>query len=214
MNIIWHGLSCFEINTKTTNGEVALITDPFDNNTGLRLSKTLAADLVAVSHNDSDANNSEAIQNKPFVISIPGEYEVKGVFVYSINAPLAEKGSREHCIFRIEVEGMHLVHLGALNRSLTNDELSELGDVDILMLPVGGGRVLSPKLATEVIEQLEPRVVIPMTYAVDGLKESLGMVEAFYKAVGVAQPEVTNKLKISQRDLPEEDMRVVTLERV
>ena len=195
MNISWHGLSCFEINSKTPADEVTLITDPYDNETGLKLPRTLAADLVAVSHNTKDANNSEAIQGKPFVVSKPGEYEVKGVFVYSIHVPLEEKGLADHRIFRFEVEGVHLAHLGALNRALTNNELEELGTIDVLMIPVGGGRVLSPKLASQVIEQIEPRIVMPMVHAVEGLKETLNSVDDFCKALGVCHRESTNKFK-------------------
>jgi L-ascorbate metabolism protein UlaG (beta-lactamase superfamily) len=213
MTISWHGLSSFEITTKTPSGEVTLITDPYANETGLRFPRTLTADVVAVSHDEADANNTEAVQGKPFVINMPGEFEVKGIFVYSINAPLAEKGMERHRIFRLEIEGMHLAHLGALNRPLTDDELSELKNIDILMIPAGGGRVLSPKIASEVIEQLEPRVVIPMIHAVPGLKENLGTADAFCKSLGVCKRETTNKYKISKRDLPEEDMLVMTLER-
>lgn len=213
MNISWHGLSSFEITTKTPAGEVTLVTDPYVNETGLRFPRTLTADLVAVSHDEADANNTEAIQGKPFVVNTPGEYEVKGVFVYSISAPLAEKGMEDHRIFRFEIEGVHLAHLGALNRVLTDDELAELKNIDILMIPAGGGRVLSPKLASEVIEQLEPRVVIPMTHSVEGLKENLGTADAFCKALGVCQRETTNKYKVTKRDLPEEDMLIMTLER-
>lgn len=213
MNISWHGLSSFEITTKTPAGEVTLVTDPYSNETGLRFPRTLGASLAAVSHDDSDANNTEALQGKPFVINTPGEYEVNGIFVYSIHAPLAEKGMESHRIFRFEIEGVHLAHLGALNRVLTDDELAELKNIDILMLPVGGGRVLSPKLASEVIEQLEPRVVIPMIHSVEGLKENLGTAEAFCKALGVCQKETGNKFKINKRDLPEEGMLVMTLER-
>ena len=214
MTISWHGLSSFEITTKTPAGEVTLVTDPYANETGLRFPRTLTADLVVVSHNENDANNVEAVQGKPFVVTMPGEYEVKGIFVYSIHAPLAEKGMTDHKIFRFEVEGVHLAHLGALNRALTDDELKELGSVDILMIPAGGGRVLSPKLASEVIEQLEPRVVIPMVHSVEGLKENLGTADAFCKALGVCLRETTGKYKVTKRDLPDEDMLVMTLERV
>jgi L-ascorbate metabolism protein UlaG (beta-lactamase superfamily) len=174
----------------------------------------MEADLVVASHEGADSGNIEAIQGKPFVIDMPGEYEVKGIFVYSIPAPLAEKGMAAHRIFRFEIEGMHLAHLGALNRSLTDAELAELKNIDILMVPVGGERVLTPKLASEVIEQLEPSVVIPMTYSIEGLKEKLGAVGAFCKVLGVCQRETVNKYKVSKRDLPDEDMLVVTLERV
>lgn len=190
-----------------------MVTDPYANETGLRFPRALEADLAAASHDESDANNVEALQGKPFVINMPGEFEIKKVFVYSIHAPLAEKGMKDHRIFKISCEGMTLAHLGALNRALTDEELKQLGNVDILMIPVGGGRVLSPKSAVEVMEQVEPRVVLPMTHAVHGLREALGRVDAFCKAVGVCQRETASKYKVSKSSLPEEDMLVVTLER-
>lgn len=214
MNISWHGLSCFEITSKTADGEATLVMDPYDNATGLRFPRTLTADIVAVSHDAEDANNVAGVGGTPFVINLPGEYEVRGLFVYAIHAPLGgEKGDRDHRIFRVEHEGMRLAHLGALNRALTDEELQELNNIDILMLPVGGGRVLSSKQAVEVISQLEPRVVIPMTHAVHGIKEALGSVDGFCKELGVCRREEATKYKVSRKDLPEEDMLIMTLQR-
>lgn len=206
MQISWHGLSCFEITTNTANGEVTVVVDPYGNETGLRFPRTLEADIVAVSHDESDANNLSAVGGDPFVVDMPGEFEVKEVFVYSIPAG-------DTNIFRIEAEGMHIAHLGALNRALTDAELSELENVDILMVPVGGGRVLTPKLASEVIAQIEPRVVIPMTHAVPNLKEALASADDFCKAVGTCRRETSNKYKVARKDLPEEDMLIMELAR-
>ncbi len=213
MNISWHGLSCFEINTKTPDGEATLIVDPYQNETGLRFPRTLTADVIAVSHDDTDANNVLGVQGKPFVITIPGEYEVRGVFVYATAAPLKSDEKKSHMIFRIEHEGIVIAHLGAIDRPLTDGELQSLNNVDILMIPVGGGRVLSAKDAAEVIGQIEPRVVIPMTHMVEGVKEKLGTVDAFCKELGVCRREEATKYKVSRRDLPEDDMLIMTLSR-
>ena len=118
-----------------------------------------------------------------------------------------------NCIFRIEAEGMHIAHLGSLDRSLTDTELQNLENIDILMVPVGGGNVLSPKLAAEVIAQIEPRVVIPMMYELPDLKESLQPLSAFLKEMAGAKKEEMNKYKVVRKDLPEEDMLIVTLNR-
>ena len=210
MQISWHGLSCFEITTKTPHGEATLVINPYDNETGLRFPRTLEAQTVLISHDAADANNVASITGTPFVIRQPGEYEVKDVFVFGIAAPT--KDDPNHVIYRIESEEMHLAHLGALDRILSDSELEQLRDIDLVMIPVGGARVMGPKIASEVIERLEPRVVIPMTYAIANVKEKLGAVEDFYKVFG-GRRETMNKYKVSRKDLPEEDMLLITIER-
>lgn len=186
--------------------------DPYDNATGLRFPRTLEAQLTLVSHEGEDASNTEAVLSKPFVIDMPGEFEVGGVFVYAISAP-REGDKSSHRIFLMESEEMHIAHLGALNRTLSDDELGQLKNVDVLILPVGGKRVMSPSVAEEVIGQLEPRMVVPMTYAIDGVKESLGGLPEFLKVLGPVRKEEATKLKLARKDLPEEDMVVAVLSR-
>lgn len=216
MNIIWNGFSSFEIETKTAFGEVRIVTDPYQNSTGLRFPRTLQAEILLVSHDEEDADNKEAVLGSPYVIDLPGEFEVKDIFVFGIFAPLAregKKGRMQNLLFRIEAEGMRLAHLGALDRELTDEELQQLENVDVLMLPVGGGRVMNSAIAAEVISQVEPRVVIPMTHALAGMKESFGTVEDFCASLGSCRREEMNKYKFTKKDLPEEDMLIVTLTR-
>lgn len=216
MQIFWHGLSCFEITTTSSDGEVSLVIDPYENATGLRFPRTLEAQMVLVSHDEEDANNISEVAGSPQVIDMPGEFEVHGVFAFGIDAPLKRTGKNgpvQNCLFRIETEGMHIAHLGSIDRLLTDVELQGLENIDILMIPVGGGRVLSPKLAAEVIAQIEPRVVIPMTYQLPNMKESFEPIDLFYKEMGACRKEEMNKYKVSRKDLPEEDMLIVTLTR-
>lgn len=216
MQINWHGLSCFEMTAASVEGEVKIVTDPYANETGLRFPRTLEAQVVLVSHNEIDANNLSAIAGSPYVIDMPGEFEVRGVFFFGMSAPLNREEKGKHIVnhlFRIEVEGMHIAHLGAIDRVLTDEELQGLENIDILMVPVGGGRVLSPKLAAEVIAQIEPRVVIPMTFDISNLKEKLESIDVFCKELGACRREEMNKYKVSRKDLPEEDMLIVTLTR-
>ena len=216
MQISWNGFSSFEITTKTAGADVRLVTDPYQNSTGLRFPRTLEAEVLLVSHDEEDANNLEAVTGNPYLINLPGEFEVRSVFVFGVAAPLKreEKGRPvPNLIFRIETEGMRLAHLGALDRALTDEELQKLENIDILMIPVGGGRVMDPKVAAEVISQIEPRVVIPMTHAVAGAKEELGTVDAFCKAFGTCRREDMNKYKVTRKDLPEDDMVIISLTR-
>ena len=211
MQISWLGLSSFEITTKNPEGEVVVVVNPYDNQTGLRFPRTIEGHLVLVSHQQPDANNISAVTGYPHLIDIPGEFEVRGVFAFGVSAPL--KNGTDHVIFRLEIEGMNVAHLGALDRPLTNDELKRLSTIDILMVPVGGAGVLTPKEAVEVIAQIEPRVVIPMTYSLPSLKTDYAEVDAFCKEMGACRKEEMNKYKVTRKDLPEEDMLIVTLAR-
>ena len=216
MQISWHGLSCFEITNKVNNKEVTIVTDPYQNTTGLRIPRTLESDIVLSSHDEEDSNNIAAVAGTPYLIDQPGEYEVKDIFVFGINAKLKRTEQNKpvkNMMFRIESEGMHLAHLGALDRILTDEELQRLQNVDILMIPVGGNRVMTPKVATEVISQIEPRVIIPMTHHMDNVKEDLMNVSEFCKEMGVCRNEEMNKFRIQRKDLPETDMLIVTLNR-
>lgn len=211
MQISWLGLSSFEITTKNPNGEVVLIIDPYANTTGLRFPKTEEAHVAIVTHDEADANNVVVLPGHPHLITIPGEFEVRGVFVFGIGAPL--KRGKDHVLVRMEIEGIHVVHLGALDRELTDEELTQLSHVDLLMIPVGGNGVLTPGQAAEVITQIEPRVVIPMTYQLPNLKTHYETVEAFCEEMGSYRREEMNKYKVTRKDLPEEDMLIVTLAR-
>ncbi|TAL50248.1 hypothetical protein EPN81_03290 [Patescibacteria group bacterium] len=216
MQISWNGFSSFEITTKTSGGDVRIVTDPYQNTTGLRFPRTLEAEILLESHKEEDANNREAVMGSPYVIDLPGEFEVRSVFVFGVSAPLTheEKGRKiQNLLFRIESEGMRLAHLGALDRALTDDELQKLENIDILLIPVGGGRVMDPKVAAEVISQIEPRVVIPMTHALPGMKESFSSIDDFCKAFGTCRREDMNKYKVTRKDLPEDDMLILSLTR-
>lgn len=216
MQLVWHGLSSFTMSTKTTDGEAICTINPYQNSTGLRFPRTLAADMVLQTHNAEDANNASSVESvgerSPILFDSPGEYEVNGIFAYGINAP--RKDDKEaHQIFRIEIERISMAHLGVLNRKLTDAELKQLGDIDILLLPVGGGRALDPKLASQVMNQVEPRILVPYQYELANVKEKLGSVEAFCKEVGSQKREDTSKLKIKRSQLPESDMILTVLSR-
>lgn len=212
MIITWLGHSCFKLQDKIGADGVTLITDPYSKETGLKL-PSLEADLVTVSHDHDDHNNVSAVKGNPRVISCAGEYDVKGVFVEGIDSFHDEtKGGKRggNIIYRIEIDDISVAHLGDLAHTLDNTELEKLVGIDILLIPVGGNYTLDAKKAVEVISQIEPRMVIPMHYRHPDLKIELDDLEKFIKELGVV-PTHEEKLKISKKDLPAEEMELVIL---
>ncbi|MFC1612867.1 MBL fold metallo-hydrolase [Patescibacteria group bacterium] len=214
MQIFYLGHSCF----KLQNNNVTLITDPFDKTVGLKV-PNIIADIATVSHEHKDHNNTSAVkcnEVNPFVINMPGEYEVKGVFVYGIPCYHDDKNGEErglNTIYRIEMDGVNICHLGDLGHLLTDAELSKIGNIDVLMIPVGGKFTIGAKEASAIINQMEPRIVIPMHYKMNKTSSSLGLdsIEPFLKEMGISNPEITTKLKISKKDLPQGAMEIVVM---
>ena len=191
---------------------VMLVTDPYTDEIGLKMPH-FEADIVTVSHDHYDHNNLGAIRGKPYIINTAGEYEIKGVFVEGVEAWHDEKSGGErggNIIYRIEMEDISITHLGDLGHVLDAKQLEKLEGTDILLIPVGGKYTLNAAKAVEVISQLEPRIVIPMHYKVPGLKVDIDGVEKFIKELGI-KPRTEEKLKISKKDLPQEDMELVVL---
>jgi L-ascorbate metabolism protein UlaG (beta-lactamase superfamily) len=218
ITFVWHGLSCFSIEARNGDACANLVTDPFDAETGLKLPRNLAGDVVTVSRELPAYSNVDALkpagEKKLFVIKTPGEYEVGGLFVYGLAAPQDEKNVKESMttLYRFEVGDLSFAHLGDLDMDLADVQREALEGVDILLLPVGGEGVLSAKRAVEIVTALEPRIVIPMHYALPGLKTKSDPVEKFLKEMAVASPERVAKFKAVKKDLPVEETKVVVLE--
>lgn len=213
MQIFWHGFNCVRIEAAHGDKQATLVTDPYASDSGLRFPRTLAPEVVALSHQDVKRFPLDVFTNTPFIISDPGEYEASGVFAYAYPVLDAEKTYPSSLIYRFELEGMSIAFLGGLTRKLSDEEAGTLDNIDILLIPVGGGERLSAKAAAETIQEVEPRLVIPLNYHLEGVKEKLATVDAFCKELGVKNRRNENKLKISRKDLPADELSVVVLER-
>ncbi|HPY08792.1 MAG: MBL fold metallo-hydrolase [Patescibacteria group bacterium] len=212
MIITWQGHSCFKIQDKIGPDGVTVITDPFSKEVGLKV-PNCEADIVTISHDHYDHNNSAALRGQPLIINCAGEYDYKGILVEGIDSFHDDKEGKErglNVIYRFEVEDISIVHLGDLGSPLDNGQLEKLAGTDILLIPVGGKYTLDAKKAVEVISQIEPRIVIPMHYKIKDLKIDIDPVDKFIKEIGV-EPTYEEKLKISKKDLPQEDMELVIL---
>lgn len=212
MIITWQGHSCFKIQDKIGPEGVTVVTDPFSKEIGLKV-PNFEADIVTISHSHDDHNNASALRGNPFVIDCAGEYDRKGVLIEGIDSFHDDKNGAErggNIIYRIEIDDISVTHLGDLGHTLTDVQLEKLAGTDVLLIPVGGHYSLDAKKAVEVISQIEPRIVIPMHYKTKDVKFDLDPIEKFIKEIGLT-PTYEEKLKISKKDLPAEDMELVIL---
>lgn len=204
MDIYWYGQACFKIKGKT----ITVVIDPFDPDfTGLKLPKDLEAQIGLVTHSHQDHNNIQAVIGNPLVITGPGEYEKSGVTVTGIaafhdNVKGAERGI--NTIYNVSMDGINIVHLGDLGHVLTEEQTSQIDNVDILMIPVGERYTLDIEAAGKVVAELEPKIVIPMHYKIPGLKIELLGVEPFLKEMGAENVQPVPKLSITKDKLPDE----------
>lgn len=215
MTITYHGHSCFKIKGK--RGTV--ITDPYSDYVGFS-PPSLSGDIVTVSHHhpDHDAINkvsSTARRSKPFIIDAAGEYEIGGISVFGVpsfhdDSQGAERG--RNVIYTVLSDDIRVCHLGDLGHALSESQIEEIGEIDILLIPVGGVFTIDPAQAVKTIRALEPSIVIPMHYKTDMHKQDLfgelKTLEDFLKEYGVESSSV-DKLDIEASNLPEETEVVV-----
>lgn len=209
MTISWFGQSCFRLEGK----EVSLLIDPFSKEIGLRPPK-IKDQIVLITHEHYDHNNLDEADKETMIVRNPGEYESKGVFIQGISsfhdkAQGAERGT--NTIYLIKMEDMTICHLGDLGQEKLEDQQVDLiGEVDVLIVPVGGKYTLNFKEAVGVVGQIEPKVIIPMHYQVPGLNIDIEPADKFVKEMGLT-PETIDKFKITKKLLPQEETKLVVL---
>ncbi len=209
MIITWYGHSCFKINTK----DVTIITDPFDKKIGIK-PYFGAADIVTVSHEHYDHNNVESLKGNPFVIRTPGEFETKNIFIYGFRSYHDKKNGAErgvNTIYLIEAEDMRICHLGDLGERLSDKVIEKLGQVDILMIPVGGVYTLDGKEADDLIDRIEPSIILPMHYKTPALNINLEPLDKFLAVRGIKNQQAADHLTIKKKELNPEENKVVIL---
>jgi L-ascorbate metabolism protein UlaG (beta-lactamase superfamily) len=206
MQIQYFGLSSFKISTK----EATIITDPFHKDSGLIPPRGAADILILSQKNKSLYSAVSGISGDHFDITDPGEYDVKGVTVTGV--PLKQPDDKYVTIYLIESEDIRILNLTHIKDfSLKEDELEELGEIDLLILPVGGNTVMSASAAAKVVNEIEPKIVIPSHYKMGDLILDLDPVEKFIKEMGGKKEEM-EKLSFKKKDLVEEGTKLVILE--
>lgn len=214
MEIVWFGHSCFQLRGKS----VTLITDPFSPQAGLptgdasRLGK-VSASIVTISHDHPGHNYAVGVGGNPRVVQGPGEYEISDVLITGVASYHDNERGKQlgrNTIYIIHMDDIVICHLGDLGHTLQEEQLEEVADADVLLVPISGQHTINASQAAEVISQVEPRVVIPMHYAPDaeGVPNPL---DKFCREMGVEATHSQPRLAVARTTLPAE-MQVVILE--
>jgi L-ascorbate metabolism protein UlaG (beta-lactamase superfamily) len=211
VEITWLGHSCFRLRDRAAT----VVTDPYGKDLGLNLVR-VRADIVTVSHDADDHNYVKGVKGDFQVLTGPGEYEVSSVFVTGLELRGDRKARKEsaeqprNTVFLFEFDDLTVCHLGDLNIVPTQAQVEEaLGEVDVLLIPVGGGETLTASQAAEVVSLLEPHVVVPMHYHVPDSTLKLDSVNKFLKEMGLDKVAPQEVLKVSRGSLLEETQVVV-----
>ncbi|TSC95485.1 MAG: Zn-dependent hydrolase of the beta-lactamase fold-like protein [Parcubacteria group bacterium Athens1014_10] len=202
MNLTYHGLNCFKIQGKNTT----LVIDPKEDLKAGVNPPSFKADIICLNDPQEKISKIKPIQEKIFLISTPGEYEIGGIFIYSFFYP-----NQRNLIYHLQVEGINIVHLGNSNKPLDDQSIEKLNSVDILMVPVGGNDVLDAEKALNVINQLEPKIIIPMHYKTTGLNFKLDGIDKFCREMGIKTKESTDKLKIFKKDVSSMELKTIIM---
>lgn len=207
MDINWLGHSCFLIRGK----EKTVITDPYHPDFGYRLGEP-EADIVTVSHFHPGHNYTAGVADEPNRIESPGEYEIGGTFITGVATFHDDrKGSQrgKNTIYIIEMDGITLCHLGDLGHPLNPNLIEEIGDIDILLLPVGEVATIPIDTAAEIVRQLEPSIVVPMHYKTEAFTGDLSPVDRFLGKMRIRDLEAKPRLSITPSSLPSSTQTIV-----
>lgn len=194
MNINWYGQTCIKIQENGTT----IVIDPFKEDS--LKSPRMVADILLLTTDKLKSAASSVSGEKPTIDS-PGEYEMKGVFINGV-------ASDANTLFFLDINGVTIGHLGKSNKTeLSAKQLEVFENVDILFVPVGEDAKASAKM----VNQIEPKIVIPIFYKITKIKDKLDTLDNFNKQIGV-KSESMDKLFIKQKDIPQEEMKMIILE--
>jgi L-ascorbate metabolism protein UlaG (beta-lactamase superfamily) len=200
MTISWYGLSSFKI----TGKDVTIITDPFDSSAGLAAVRGGADVVISSNPALNAANNFSSITGTPFIITGPGEYDIKEVAIIGAAA-------KESTIYSIQVEGIRIAFLGQIKQTeLTDDQKESLEGSDIVLVPVGGKDTMDFESAAKIATKLEPFVVIPHSYKIPGLTLNLDKLDKFLQEMGGKHEEM-DKLTLKKKELAGDTTSLVVL---
>lgn len=204
----WYGQACFLLET---GSGTRVLMDPIPAGLGYDPPVGMRADLVTVSHEHGDHNNVALAGGKPRVLrGLTADKKgwnkinekVKDVSVRAVGVYHDDEGGKKrglNTVFVFETGGLRIAHLGDLGHTLTDEQISALGSVDVLLVPVGGTFTIDAQQAQRVVDQIRPRlVVVPMHYKTDVLTiKELATVDAFVAGRSQVRRESSNTLVLT-----------------
>ena len=201
MEIYWLGHACFRLRGR----DATVLTDPCPPSTGYKIGK-VNTDIVTISRDLPENSHRAAVSGDARFLENPGEYEIAGVLITAMDTDRSDRedGHSRNLAFVIDIDDIKVCHLGDIQNVPSGDEVEGLAGIDILLVPVGGGRVLSAGKAAEIVSLLEPKIVIPMLYKTDASKGDFETVDHFVKEMGVEAKAPEQRLNISRSGLPED----------
>ena len=207
MDITWLGHACFRLRAD----DLVVLTDPYPVSLGLR-PETRPATVVTVSNPHPNHSCWQGVAGEPKVFASAGEYEYSGVTVRGVMTPLPLEAPQEqrNVAYSIEMDGVNICHLGDIALPLTTRHVDELAPVDVLLVPTGGGCTLDLDQVLQIMQDLEPKIVVPMHHGDHGAGLSLQDVDVFLRRMGLSEVQAQPRLVVTASNLPA-DMRVVLL---
>ena len=203
LQIRWHGHACFEI-----TDDVTLVTDPHDGKSIGIPAPSVTGDIILVSHDHYDHNSVKSVEKEDSKVvtderkrTIHG-VEIQGILSYHDEEHGAKRG--KNIIYKFVMDGIRFCHLGDLGHELDDEIVKQIGDVDVLFIPVGGTFTVDDKHAWNVVKSIKPKIVVPMHYKIGGLSLPIAGVEPFLEQATYKVVSVGNEIDIEKEDIPDE----------
>jgi len=202
LRVRWHGHSCFEITNKIT-----LVTDPHDGKSIGISPLDVAGDIILVSHDHYDHNSVKSVEKEESVVKMDEKEKtisdilIKGVKSFHDESGGAKRGM--NIIYLFSMDDISFCHLGDLGHELGENAIQQIGDVDVLFIPVGGNFTIDANKAWDVINGIKPRIVVPMHYKIGGLSLPIAGIDPFLEKNRLKILKVGNEIDIEREDLPE-----------
>ncbi len=207
MDITWLGHACFRLRSD----DIVVVTDPFPSSIGLR-PDTRPATIVTVSNSHPNHSAWSEVTGDPRVFKAPGEYEFRSVSVRGVMTPQEPNTALEQrsVAFTVEMDGINICHLGDIKVPPTTAQTDDLSPVDVLLIPTGGGCTMDIDQVLQTMQDLAPKVVIPMHHSNPDVNVELQGVDVFLNRMGLSEVQAQPRVSVTTSNLTP-DMRVVLL---
>jgi L-ascorbate metabolism protein UlaG (beta-lactamase superfamily) len=203
VDLSWLGHACFRLRGR----DVTILTDPYEGDGWGYPPLAVSANVVTISNDHPHHAGISVVEGRPHVLRGPGEYEIGGVLIWGVRTARTPDNPTKNTAFVIKLEELTICHLGDLaSAPLTSDELANIKDADVLLVPVGGNCTINAQQAAGIVAQVEPKLIVPMHYATDETRGHLVLddVTRFCKELGATEAAPRSRLAITPTSLPSE----------